>query len=77
MAEIAAAEPLAVADLEVCRAAGGAWVAVEAWDRPVAYLLSSIVDGCAHIEQVRMAATSARRPMRIAVSVFGARANGS
>jgi GNAT superfamily N-acetyltransferase len=52
MPEIAADEPKPVAELEAFRAAGRAWVAVDDGDRPVAYLLSAVVDGCAHVEQV-------------------------
>jgi GNAT superfamily N-acetyltransferase len=32
--------------------AGRAWVAVDDADRPVAYLIADLVDGCLHIEQV-------------------------
>jgi GNAT superfamily N-acetyltransferase len=28
------------------------WVRVDACDRPVAYLMGAVVDGCAHVEQV-------------------------
>ena len=67
MAEIAAADPPAIADLEVYRAGGRAWVAVDAFDQPVAYLLSSSVDRCAHIEQVSVAPTYARRGLGAAL----------
>ena len=40
---------------------GRAWVAVDSSDRPVAYLLSAVLDGCAHIEQVSVAPEYARR----------------
>lgn len=52
MAEIAADEPPSLVELESHRAKGRAWVAVDKHDRPIAYLLSSVVDGCAHIDQV-------------------------
>jgi GNAT superfamily N-acetyltransferase len=52
MPEIAEDEPLSVEELEAFRAAGRAWVAVDERDRPAAYLVSAIVDGCAHVEQV-------------------------
>src|SRR5262245_15079069 len=52
MEEIAEDDPGSVAELESYRAAGRAWVAVDAADRPVAYLVSSVVDGCAHVDQV-------------------------
>jgi GNAT superfamily N-acetyltransferase len=61
MPRIAADEPLPVAELEAFRASGRAWVAVDARDRPIAYLLSSVVDGCAHIDQVSVASAHARR----------------
>jgi GNAT superfamily N-acetyltransferase len=52
MPEIAADEPPPLAELEMHRAAGRAWVAVDADDRPAAYLVASVVDGCAHVDQV-------------------------
>lgn len=61
MAEVAADEPLSVPDLEAFRSAGRAWVAVDGRNRPAAYLLSAVVDGCAHIEQVSVAPAYARR----------------
>jgi GNAT superfamily N-acetyltransferase len=67
MAEIAADEPPPLAELESHRANGRAWVAVDARDRPVAYLLSSIVDGCAHIDQVSVASGSARQGLGAAL----------
>lgn len=67
MREIAADEPLPLAELERFRAEGRAWVAVDDRDRPVAYLLSAIVDGCAHIEQVSVASAHARRGLGAAL----------
>lgn len=67
MPEIAADEPLSVAELESFVSAGHAWVAVDASDHPVAYLLSDVVDGCAHIEQVSVAPTHARRGLGAAM----------
>jgi GNAT superfamily N-acetyltransferase len=67
MAEIAADEPLSVGELEAFRADGRAWVAVDARDRPVAYLLSSVVDGCAHIDQVSVATAQAGRGLGAAL----------
>jgi GNAT superfamily N-acetyltransferase len=61
MSEIAADEPPAVAELEGFRAAGRAWVAVDTGDRPIAYLLSSVVDGCAHVDQVSVLSAHSRR----------------
>ena len=67
MAEIAADDPGSVAELEGFRADGRAWVAVDEADRPVAYLLSAVVDGCAHVEQVSVAPTHARRGLGAAL----------
>jgi GNAT superfamily N-acetyltransferase len=62
MPEIAADEPDSIAELEDYRADGRAWVAVDGEDRPVAYLLGKVVDGCAHVEQVSvLPAHSGRR----------------
>jgi GNAT superfamily N-acetyltransferase len=52
MDEIAADEPLSVQELREFRVAGRAWVATDGVDLPVAYLLSAVVDGGAHVEQV-------------------------
>jgi len=67
MPEIAADEPPSLEKLKAFRAAGRAWVAVDAGDRPVAYLVSSIVDGCAHIDQVSVASSHARRGLGAAL----------
>ena len=67
MAEIAGDEPLSITELEPFVAAGHAWVAVDASDQPVGYLLSGIVDGCAHIEQVSVAPAHARRRLGAAL----------
>jgi GNAT superfamily N-acetyltransferase len=61
MAEIAADESLSVAELESFRAAGNAWVAVDGHDVAVAYVLSTVIDGCAHVEQVSVAPAHAGR----------------
>jgi GNAT superfamily N-acetyltransferase len=61
MLEIAADEPLSTTELDAFVTAGHAWVAVDASDHPVGYLLSDVVDGCAHIEQVSVAPPHARR----------------
>lgn len=50
MAEIADDEPPSLVQLESHRATRGVWVAVDKRNRPIGYLLSSIVDGCAHID---------------------------
>jgi ribosomal protein S18 acetylase RimI-like enzyme len=61
MPEIAAHEAPPIAELESFVSRGRAWVAVDASDRPVAYLLSAVLDGCAHIEQVSVEPAHARR----------------
>jgi GNAT superfamily N-acetyltransferase len=61
MPEIAEDHPGSVAELEPFRAAGRAWVAVDGDDHPIAYLISDVVDGCAHIEQVSVAPAHAGR----------------
>jgi GNAT superfamily N-acetyltransferase len=67
MPEIAHDDPGSGAELEPFRTGGHAWVAVDADDRPVAYLLSCVVDGCAHIEQVSVAPAHARRGLGAAL----------
>jgi GNAT superfamily N-acetyltransferase len=67
MPEIAHDDPGSVAELERYRAGGRAWVAVGGDDRPIAYLVSSVVDGCPHIEQVSVAVAHARRGLGAAL----------
>lgn len=59
MPQIACDEPLSVAELETARTQGRAWVAADERDRPIAYLVNSVVDGCAHIDQVSVASAHA------------------
>ncbi|MEV7092282.1 GNAT family N-acetyltransferase [Amycolatopsis sp. NPDC051045] len=61
MAAIADDDPGSVAELAVYQEDGRAWVSVDEADRPVAYLVAGIVDGCAHIEQVSVHPGHARR----------------
>ncbi|MEV6827109.1 GNAT family N-acetyltransferase [Amycolatopsis sp. NPDC051102] len=61
MDAIADDDPGSVAELAVYQSAGRAWVSVDAADRPVAYLVADVVDGCAHIEQVSVRPAHARR----------------
>ncbi|WP_307793367.1 GNAT family N-acetyltransferase [Amycolatopsis sp. MtRt-6] len=61
MAAIADDDPGSVATLAVYQAAGRAWVSADSADRPVAYLIAAVVDGCAHIEQVSVRPSHARR----------------
>lgn len=67
MDEIARDDPGTVAQVEAFRAAGRAWVAVDDADRPVAYLLSSVVDGCTHVDQVSVAPSHARQGLGAAL----------
>jgi GNAT superfamily N-acetyltransferase len=67
MPEIAADDPGSVAELEAFGSDGRAWVAVDEADHPVAYLLSTVIDGCAHVEQVSVAPTHARRGLGAAL----------
>ena len=67
MPEIAYDDPGTVPELEPFRADGHAWVAVDAANRPVAYLISVVVDGCAHVEQVSVAPAHARRGLGAAL----------
>jgi GNAT superfamily N-acetyltransferase len=61
MAAIADDDPGSVAELAVHQADGRAWVSVDDGDRPVAYLIAEVVDGHAHIEQVSVRPSHARR----------------
>ncbi|MEV7036729.1 GNAT family N-acetyltransferase [Amycolatopsis sp. NPDC051061] len=61
MAAIADDDPGSVAELAVYQSAGRAWVSVDDGDRPVAYLIAEVVDGDAHVEQVSVRPSHARR----------------
>lgn len=50
--EVADDEPASVDALARYAADGRSWVAVDAMDAPIGYVLVDVVDGCAHIEQV-------------------------
>src|SRR5215471_10948477 len=52
MPEIADDPPLPIAELARYQRAGTAWVAVDAADIPVAYLIAQALDGNLYIEQV-------------------------
>jgi GNAT superfamily N-acetyltransferase len=67
MPEIAYDDPGTVPELEPFRAGGHAWVAVDPDDRPIAYLISAVVDGCAHVEQVSVARAHGRRGLGAAL----------
>ncbi|MDX3187446.1 GNAT family N-acetyltransferase [Streptomyces sp. MN03-5084-2B] len=61
MAAIADDDPGSVAELAEYQSDGRAWVSVDAAGRPVAYLVAAVVDGHAHIEQVSVRPSHARR----------------
>jgi GNAT superfamily N-acetyltransferase len=59
MALVAEDEPPPAEELREYAEDGRAWVCTDAEDRPVAYLLAEVVDGCAHLEQVSVHPDSA------------------
>lgn len=61
MHEIADDEPPTTDELATFQVDGRAWVAVDATDHPVGYLLVSTVDGNAHIDQVSVHPGHARQ----------------
>ncbi|MFJ9679109.1 GNAT family N-acetyltransferase [Streptomyces sp. NPDC101194] len=61
MSAIADDDPPALDLLDDYRRAGRAWVAADAGDRPVGYLIADPVEGAAHIEQVSVHPSAARR----------------
>lgn len=61
MSAIAEDAPPALDVLDEYRRAGRAWVAADAGDDPVAYLIADPVDGNPHVEQVSVHPRAARR----------------
>jgi GNAT superfamily N-acetyltransferase len=61
MTLVAEDDPPSLADLRAYRRDGRAWVRTDGEDRPVAYLVADVVDGCAHLEQVTVDPGAARR----------------
>ncbi|MFE6667943.1 GNAT family N-acetyltransferase [Streptomyces sp. NPDC057697] len=61
MSAIADDDPPPLDLLETYCRAGRAWVAADADDRPVGYLLADPVDGAVHVEQVSVHPSAARR----------------
>jgi GNAT superfamily N-acetyltransferase len=61
MPEIADDEPLPAEVLAAYRRNGHAWVATDATDRPIAYLIAEVIDGAMHVEQVSVRPSAARR----------------
>jgi len=50
--DVADAEPMSVESLAAYASAGRSWVAVDAHDVPMGYIIVDVVDGNAHIEQI-------------------------
>lgn len=61
MAEIARDEPYPLPVLAASGQAGLLWVTADETDKPVAYLMASVVDACLHIDQVSVHPDSAHR----------------
>ncbi|MET7855843.1 GNAT family N-acetyltransferase [Streptomyces sp. NPDC005318] len=61
MSAVADDDPLPLELLDDYRRAGRAWVAVDDDDRPVGYLIADPVDDAAHVEQVSVHPSAARR----------------
>ena len=61
MPEVADDEPLPLDELIRYQRAGRIWVAVDGTDQPTAYLITDLVDGNLHVEQVSVHPDSARR----------------
>lgn len=61
MPEIADDEPLSLDELARYQEDNRAWVAADAADVPVAYLIADVVDGDLHVEQVSVHPRAARR----------------
>lgn len=61
MADIADMPPLPLDALARCQQAGQVWVTVDSADRPIAFVMVDLVDGCAHVQQVSVDPGYARR----------------
>ncbi|PWR16712.1 GNAT family N-acetyltransferase [Micromonospora sicca] len=61
MVDVADMPPLPLDALATCQRAGGLRVAVDAEDRPLAFAVLDLVDGCAHVQQLSVDPTYARR----------------
>ncbi|MGW6733697.1 GNAT family N-acetyltransferase [Streptomyces sp. NPDC055013] len=72
MAAIADDEPPTLDVLEHYRRAGRAWIACDAGDHPVGYLICEPVDGALHIEQVSVHPAVARRGVGRALLAYAA-----
>lgn len=67
MPEVAGYQPLPLDEMAGYQRAGRALVAVDADDRPVAYLLADDVDGNVHVEQVPVHPARAHRRIGLAL----------
>jgi len=70
MAEVADDEPLAVEELTAFQLAGHAWVCADTGDFPVAYLLMRVINDGAHIEQLSVHPSHARKGLGAALLRF-------
>jgi ribosomal protein S18 acetylase RimI-like enzyme len=61
MTEIAEDEPPSLEELARYHDGGRVWVATDAADAPIGYLLAEVVDGALHVEQVSVHPRCARR----------------
>ncbi|WP_185735007.1 GNAT family N-acetyltransferase [Micromonospora globispora] len=61
MVDIADMPPLSLAALAAWQQEGRAWVTVDPDDRPLAFVVVDLVDGCAHVQQVSVDPAYARR----------------
>lgn len=78
MPEIADDEPPSTDLLAAHQRRGEAWVAVDESDRPVAYLISTVVDGCLHVDQVSVHPDHAGHGIgRLLIEQAAARATGA
>jgi GNAT superfamily N-acetyltransferase len=64
---VAGHPPLATVAHDRYLDAGRSWVAVDGHDRPVAFLVASLVDGNAHVEEVSVDPAHARRGLGAAL----------
>ena len=58
--------------LAACQRADRLWVITEADDRPVGFLITDVIDGCLHVEQVSIEPGSARRGLGRALLDYAA-----
>jgi GNAT superfamily N-acetyltransferase len=61
MPEAAEFEPRTLAELADSQRAGQLWVAADEGDRPASFVITVLLDGCLHVEQLSTDPASARR----------------